>query len=395
MKYDSLGPEKIIDVYDPETGMRGFTVIDSTIRGPGKGGIRMTPSVNIDEVARLARAMTLKCAVAELPFGGAKSGIIANPKTFDDDYKQKLVASFAKAIKHIAPKEYVAAPDINMAEKEMRTFVKANGSFKSATGKPANMCRGISCGIPHELGSTGYGVAQATLVALKHRKINPKNARIAIEGFGNVGSFAAKFLNKAGCKIVAASDSKGTIYNPKGLNFNTLLEVKYKKHTVTKYPDGKKFRTSKIFQLPVDVLIPAALPDVIHSRNYKKVKAKIIVEAANIPMKPETEKKLHRRGILVVPDFVANAGGVISSWMEYEGKAAKYLFPTIKRKIRKNTELVLKRAKKQKVYPRAAAYDLAMERLRAKETKKKQEQLIKKAKKGKPKPTKKKPVRVQ
>jgi len=395
MKYDSIGPEKVIEVYDPETGMRGFTVVDSTKRGPGKGGIRMTPSVNIEEVARLARAMTLKCAVAELPFGGAKSGIIANPKSFDDTYKQKLVSAFAKAIKHLAPDEYVAAPDINMGEKEMRTFVKANGSFKSATGKPANMCRGVSCGIPHELGSTGYGVAQATLVALKHKKINPKGAKIAIEGFGNVGSFAAKFLAKAGCVIVAASDSRGTIYNPKGLDFNLLVETKYKKRTVTKYPEGKKLSTAGIFKLRVDVLIPAALADVIHARNYKKVRAKIIVEGANIPMTAETEKKLHRRNILVVPDIVANAGGVISSWMEYEGKAAKHLFPAIKRKIRKNTELVLKRARRQKVYPRAAAYDLAMERLHAQDITKQRTKLITKAKKGKPKPTKEKPLRVQ
>ena len=365
VSYDNIGPEKIVDVYDPKTGMRGFTVIDSTTRGPGKGGIRMTPSVDINEVARLARAMTLKCAVAELPFGGAKSGIIADPKTFDNKRKQELVAAFAKAIRPICPSHYVAAPDINMAEEEMRTFVQANGSFNSTTGKPANMCEGLSCGIPHELGSTGYGVAEATLVALEFVGIDVKGATIAIEGYGNVGSFAAKFLADAGAKVVAASDSRGLIYDLEGFDVQKLTEVKIKERKVTAYesPTAKILDNKEIFSLDVDVLIPAALPDVINETNWESIKAKIIVEGANISIKPGLEEKLHAKGILVVPDFVANAGGVISSWMEYEGKQAHEVFPIIKEKIRKNTKLVLDRAKSENTHTRVAAVELALERL--------------------------------
>jgi len=161
IKKDMLGPEKIIEVYNPKVGMHGFVVIDNTALGPGKGGIRMTPSVSEEEVARLARAMTYKNALAELPFGGAKSGIIANDRELTKLEKKEIVVAFSKALKGIIPREYVAAPDMNMAEEEMEWFSKANGSKKACTGKPKKMG-----GLPHELGSTGYGVAIATEVAV-------------------------------------------------------------------------------------------------------------------------------------------------------------------------------------------------------------------------------------
>ena len=359
---DELGPEKILEVYDSKSGMKGFTVIDNTSLGPAKGGIRMTSSVDVEEVFRLARAMTLKCALADLPFGGGKSGIVFNEK----DNKESLIKSFSRAIKPICPSQYVAAPDINTSEKEMQIFTKENGNFNSATGKPSTLCSKISgknsCGLPHELGSTGYGVSYATQVSLKHAKIEIKSAKIAIAGFGNVGTFTFKNLEKEGAKIVAVSDSKGCLYNPEGISYEKILKIKEEKGSVI-FGDGKKLSNKKIFELPVDVLIPAALPDVINKTNMNRVEAKIIVEAANIPIPEDVEENLSKK-ILIVPDFVANAGGVISSYAEYIGEDVDYMKKLVKEKIHKNTDLVLKTAFKKKISPRQAGREIALKRLK-------------------------------
>lgn len=361
---DEFGPEKILEVYDAKTGMRGITVIDNTARGPGKGGIRMTPTVDVAEVFRLARTMTWKCSIAGLPFGGAKSGIKASPRTLEE--KKAVIQAFSKAIKPVCPKYYIAAPDINTAEQEMKWFVEANGSWKAATGKPPNLCvrPGEKCGIPHEYGSTGFGVAYATLVAAQHTGLDIKGAAIAIEGFGNVGTFAARHLSDFGAKIVAVSDSKGVICNQEGLDVKKLLDVKAATGSVINYRSGKALPNKEIFEMEVDILIPSALPDVINKDNVNKIKPKIIVEAANIPMAPEMEKKLHEKGILVVPDFVANAGGVISSYAEYRGYNPKDMFNMVQKKITKNTKHVLDKAKKEKSSPRDAAMEIAVERVR-------------------------------
>ncbi|MCH7568931.1 MAG: Glu/Leu/Phe/Val dehydrogenase [Nanoarchaeota archaeon] len=362
---DEFGPEKVLEVYDPKTGMKGFTVVDNTALGPAKGGIRMTPTVDVKEVFRLARTMTWKCALADIPFGGGKSGIIFDEKK-DADKKLDLVRSFSRAIKPICPSLYVSAPDVNTSEKEMQVFVEENGNFNAATGKPLALCRDIYgkkvCGLPHELGSTGYGVSYATQVALKYRETDIKGASIAIEGFGNVGTFAFKDLEEAGAKIVAVSDSKGCLFNESGIKYEEIYEVKKKTGSVIN-GKGKKIDGKKIFELDVDVLIPAALPDVINEKNMNKVKAKVIVEAANIPMTLEVEKKLSKR-ILIVPDFVANAGGVISSYAEYVGKGPDYMNKLVKDKLLKNTDFVLKRAMQKKISVRDVAMEVAVERVR-------------------------------
>ncbi len=362
---DDIGPEKIVQVYDPSTGMRGFTVIDNTALGPAKGGIRMTPTVNIREVFRLARAMTLKNSLAGLPFGGGKSGIIYD-KEIDFAKKDLFLKSFARSLRNLVPSEYIAGPDINTTEKEMETFVKAHGDFSAATGKPLDFCKVIKgkkiCGLPHELGSTGLGVNYATQVALKHAGIPINGAKIAIEGFGNVGYFTFKHLEEAGAKIVAVSDSKGCLYNENGLSFKDIEKVKKDKGTVTA-GRGRILPGHKLFELPVDVLIPGALPDVINKSNMNSINARIIVEAANIPIPLDVEQELSKK-ILIVPDFVANAGGVISSWVEYIGKDSKYMYKIVKDKITKNTELVLSKSKKESINPRDAANQIATQRVK-------------------------------
>lgn len=379
---DEFGPEKILEVYDHKTGMKGILVVDNTARGPGKGGIRMTPTVNVEEVFRLARVMTWKCALASLPFGGAKSGIIADPKKMTKEKKKEIIQAFSRAIKPLCPKKYIAAPDVNTGEEEMKWFAEANGSWKSCTGKPKDMCikhkNGSVCGIPHEFGSTGFGVAHATVVTIKHMKLDIKDTNIAIEGFGNVGSFTVKYLSEFGANIVAVSDSKGVIYDSEGLDVQKLFEVKKETGSVVNYSGGQVLSNKDIFELSVDVLIPSALPDVINKTNVDNVKAKIVVEAANIPMSVEMERILYEKGVLVIPDFVANAGGVISSYAEYKGYHPEDMFRIVERKIKKNAKIVLNRSKKENIMPRDAALVIAQERVRrAMENKKNKTQLNK------------------
>ncbi len=357
IEHDEWGPEYLINLYDPETGMDGFVVIDNTALGPGKGGIRMTSSVTLHEDFRLARTMTWKCALAELPFGGAKGAIVYSKDQKEN--KEALVRAYSRLAKIVAPNVWVAAPDVNTGENEMKWFADENGSMKSCTGKPENMG-----GIPHELGSTGFGVYHATLIALDHLGMDVGDVKVAVEGFGNVGSFAVKFLSEAGANVVAVSDSKGTIYNKDGLDFDRLRKVKDDTGAVKNYDDGEVLGTDEIFELPVDVLIPAALSDVITDENWRDVKAKIIVEGANIPIPDDVEKKLHENDILVIPDFVANAGGVISSYVEYIEGDNDMMFKEVENRVRKNTKLVLEKSKKESKYPRAAALEIAKERVR-------------------------------
>lgn len=372
VQHDNYGPEYLLEVYDAKTGMRGFLVIDNTALGPGKGGIRMTPNITLEEVFALARTMTWKNALADLPFGGAKAGIVFDPSKSSKEEKKALVQAFSRALKPFVPKKYIAGPDMNSGEEEMQWFAEANGNWRSATGKPSNLCMLVmgkkgskqQCGIPHEFGSTGFGVAHATKTAADHYGLELAGASIAVEGFGNVGEFAVKYLTEMGAKIVATSDISGAIYNKDGLNFEKLLETKRKKGAVTQYGDGKRIAHEEIFELPVDILIPAAIADVITEKNYKKVQAKIIIEAANVPIPHDIEEKLRGKGILVVPDIIANAGGVISSYAEYRGYNPKDMFSMVKSRIVKNTKAILESAKKEEISPRASAMKIAEERVR-------------------------------
>lgn len=364
---DKFGPELTLEVWDPKLSMQGFLVIDNTTRGPGKGGIRMGPNVTVDEVFRLARTMTFKNSLAELPFGGAKAGIVWRGGS--DDLKKAYIQSFARAIKLLTPKKYIAGPDVNTGEREMQWFVEATGNWRTATGKPADYCMmvlgkpGEKCGIPHEFGSTGFGVAHSTQVAAKLAGLNIKKTIVAIHGFGNVGTFAYQFLTELGAKVVALVDSSAAIFDKNGFNKKLIGEWIRKELKLKDYPQGEKIKPEDFWGLPVDILIPASVTDVINETNYNKLKAKIIVEAANIPMNEDIEDKLHKKGILIVPDFVANAGGVISSYAEYRGYNPKRMFDTVERKIKKATEVVLKESIRNNKNPRKVAMELAEKRI--------------------------------
>lgn len=360
---DDFGPEIIVEVYDPKLKMQGFLVIDNTALGLGKGGFRMTPNVTKEEVFRLARVMTWKNALADIPFGGAKGGIVWERGS--DKLKKEYVQSFARKISYFIPKKYIAGPDVNTGEKEMKWFAEAVNNWKSSTGKPASFCQQNKCGLPHELGSTGFGVAQATKIAAEIKGINLKGATVSIHGFGNVGTFAFKYLSEMGAKIVCIADRFGAILNNNGFQENELSKIINQKKSIIEYSKGTRISDSSFWKVPVDILIPASVTDVINDSNKKIIKTRIIVEAANIPMTEKIEKELfEKRGIMIVPDMLANSGGVISSYAEYRGYNIEKMFKMIEKKIKSNTKLVLEESIKQNKNPREIGLALAKSKVK-------------------------------
>ncbi len=377
---DKFGPEYLVEVYDSRIGMEGFLVIDNTALGPGKGGIRMTNNVNIEEVFRLARTMTWKNALADIPFGGAKAGIVWPPASAEatagrdgsDKLKKEFIQSFARAIKIFTPRQYIAGPDVNTGEEEMEWFVEATGNWRSATGKPANYCmalfgkKGEKCGIPHEFGSTGFGVAEATETAAALLGLNINKSSVAIHGFGNVGTFAYQFLTAKGARVVALADRSGAIFNEKGFPKDNVDKIISGKESLSEALPQAAVKSQDFWKIPVDILIPASVTDVINESNKNEIKAKIIVEAGNIPMTETIESELFKKGIMMVPDFVANAGGVISSYAEYRGYNPKKMFDLVQRKIVKSTRMVLSKSLKEGRSPRAVARELALAKVEKK-----------------------------
>ena len=357
---DEWGPEKILQVYDPDTGMKGVLVIDNTSTGPGKGGIRFDDKVTPTEIFRLARTMTWKCAVAGLPFGGAKGGIIANPNQVD---RVSWMKSFAKMIKPYCPSQYIAATDIGTTELDMAIFAHEIGDMHACTGKPTELG-----GIPHELGTTGYGVASAlesaieVLEELKSLHISKKQIRISIQGFGNVGSFTARFLDSSGIKVVAISDVSGFVYDKDGLNIPRLMKDMKGK---TRFSDLKGYNIydkEGIFDIDSDIFIPAAIGDVITDKTASKLlkhNIKMVIEAANLPTLPSAGEYLHKNGVWIIPDFIANAGGVIGSFVEYQGRTEKEAFELIKYKIVKAVRNILTESVVRDENPRTLATEMS------------------------------------
>lgn len=369
MQKDTFGPEYVVKVYDPKIGMAGFLVIDNTALGPGKGGIRMTPNVTEEEVWRLARTMTWKNALADIPFGGAKAGIVWPGGS--DELKKQYIQSFARAIKPFTPKKYIAGPDVNTGEREMQWFVEATGNWRSATGKPAHLCMeifgkpGEKCGIPHEFGSTGFGVAQAVAVTAQSLKINIRGARVAIHGFGNVGTFTYTYLQRMGAVIVAIADRNGAVFNSDGLDDAEIQKVIQRKQLITECKRCRKISDREFWKTSVDFLIPASVTDVINETNIHDIRATAIIEAGNIPMRENIEERLFQKGVFILPDFVANAGGVISSYAEYRGYNPKKMFDLVERKIKNSAKLVLEKSMKLKKNPREVALTIAKEKVEA------------------------------
>lgn len=350
---DELGPHSITHIYEPGLGLKGIVVVDNVAAGPSIGGLRMAPDVSLEECFRLARAMTFKNAAAGLSHGGGKSVIFGNPKMPLSE-KEQYIRAFACAIGD--NQDYIMGPDMGTDERCMAWVKEEIGR---AVGLPAEIG-----GIPlDEIGATGFGVCVAAKVAQDFCDIRLKDARVAVQGFGSVGKHAARFLAKEGAVLVAVADSGGTIHDPEGLDLDELLALKADRCSVVDYNKSQKLDPNAIIDIECDIWIPAARPDVIREDNVDRLKARLVVEGANIPITPGAEKLLHDKGILVIPDLIANAGGVICAAVEYRGGTESSAFELIEEKIRVNTTASLKKAQETHAIPRDAAMALTRQRI--------------------------------
>jgi glutamate dehydrogenase/leucine dehydrogenase len=313
----------------------------------------MAPDITIEEIYRLARSMTLKNAAAGLPHGGAKSGIIADPAC-SREQKEKLVRTFARMIKELT--EYIPGPDMGTNEECM-------GWVKDEISRAIGLPRALG-GIPlDEIGATGYGVAVAAEVAASEVGITLKGSQLAVQGFGAVGRHAAKFLGKRGAVLVAVSDSQGAVQNQSGLDIDALIKHKKEGSPVQTFPGGQAMDSDALVGVKCDIWIPAARPDVLTENNVDQLKAKLVIHGANIPATETAEQLMHERGILNIPDFIANAGGVICAAVEFGGGSESQVMDTIEEKIRTNTLESLERSKKENLSPREAGVKMAFSRI--------------------------------
>jgi glutamate dehydrogenase (NAD(P)+) len=351
---DELGPAKIIHIQEPSVNLKAVLVVDNVAAGPAIGGVRLAPDVTTEECVRLARAMTLKNAAAGLPHGGAKVVLLGDPNLSRSD-KERLIRALACALKD--ERDYIFGPDMGTDE-ECMAWVK--DEIGRAAGLPAEVG-----GIPlDELGATGWGLRHATEVAMEYCDLKLKHARLVIQGFGAVGKHAARFLTKKKAVLVGAADSQGAVYHPDGLEVEELIKLKDTGHSVIHYPRGEKFPREQVIDFDCDIWIPAARPDVVHEGNVHRLRARLVVQGANIPITYEAEKYLHHKGVLCIPDFIANAGGVICAAMEYAGATQAAAFEAIEEKVSHNTRLVLEEAKAKNILPRDAALNLAVRRVK-------------------------------
>jgi glutamate dehydrogenase/leucine dehydrogenase len=319
-------PKKVLEVAVPvkmDTGeyevFTGYRVHHNFNRGPTKGGIRYHPDVTVDEVKALAMWMTWKCAIVNISYGGAKGGVICNPKQMSDGELERLTRRFTFEIfSMIGPEKDIPAPDVYTNPQIMAwimdtySIVKGHSVLGVVTGKPVSI--GGSLGRNE---ATGRGTAITALEACKHLGIKPDRSRLAVQGFGNAGSVAARLLAEAGFKVIAVSDSRGGIFNDKGLDVGKLIKLKQQKGSVVDYRDGDKITNEQLLELDVELLVPAALENVITDENAANIRAKVIAEAANGPTTPKADKILEEKGVFIVPDILANAGGVVVSYFEW------------------------------------------------------------------------------
>jgi glutamate dehydrogenase (NAD(P)+) len=349
----------------------GYRVQHNTSRGPAKGGIRFHPDVTIDEVRALAMWMTWKCAVVNIPYGGAKGGVICNPKEMSLNELENLTRRYATEISvFIGPESDIPAPDVN-TNPQVMAWIMDTYSMHRGFSTPA-----VITGKPIEIGgslgrseATGRGTVITTLEALEHLDMPVEGARVAVQGFGNAGTVAAYLLEDYGATIIAVSDSRGGIYNANGFDTRDVMAFKAKTGSVVGYPDAEGLTNAELLELPCDVLIPAALENVITAHNADQVKAEIVAEAANGPTTPEADKILYDKGILVIPDILCNAGGVTVSYFEWVQDLQAFFWT--EDEINRRLERIMVRsftdvwhtAQEKEVDMRTAAYILAIKRV--------------------------------
>lgn len=350
----------------------GYRVIHSTHLGPSKGGIRYAMDVNEDEVRALAAWMSFKCAVADLPYGGAKGGIKCDPRKMSEGELERLSRAYAKAMKDVfGVNKDIPAPDMGTSAREMAWILD---EFNKITGEDSpGVITGKPVGLGGSLGreaATGRGVMINALQALSKAGINPKNATAVVQGFGNVGSHAARLLAEQGIKVIAIADASGGYFNEKGIEIDDALDYVAKNNkTLQGYPKATKITNNELLTLSCDLLVPAALQNVITSEIAEKIKCKIIVEGANGPTLPEADDILKEKNIIVVPDILANSGGVTVSYFEWVQNKTGYYWTEQEvnqkhdEKMKIAFEKVWNNAQKYKTTMRIAAYITALEKI--------------------------------
>jgi glutamate dehydrogenase (NAD(P)+) len=345
---DELGPRMVVYLSDQQAGLDACVVVDNIDAGVAIGGVRMDPHLDARTVVRLARAMTWKNAAAGIPHGGAKAGIRADP-AMPVHEKEQLVRCFARAIRDV--RDYVPGPDIGTDERCM-------GWILDEIGRAVAVPRVLG-GIPlDEIGATGFGLAVCADALAAVGRLSLDGARIAVQGFGAVGKHAARYLSERGARLVAVSDRSGSVGNPLGLDVARLIAFKEAVGTVHGFPDSAPLGGDGIFGADCDVLIP-----VITSANVALIRASVVLQGANIPASTDAELALHQRGVLCVPDFVANAGGVICASVEYAGGSESSAFAVITDRITRTTQQMLETMHNLQLPPRLAAEHVAFDRL--------------------------------
>ncbi|MGE0236616.1 Glu/Leu/Phe/Val family dehydrogenase [Methylocystis sp.] len=351
---DEFGPAKIVHIWSPSVDLRAVVVIDNIAAGPAIGGTRMAPDVSLRECVRLARAMTLKNAACGLPHGGAKSVIFGDSDMAPTD-KERLIRVFAKSIEQLV--DYIPGPDMGTDETAMAWI---HDEIGRSVGLPAEIG-----GIPlDEIGATGFGVMIAASAAAPFANLSLSGARIVVQGFGAVGIHAARFLARKGVRMVGVSDSRGAVADGEGLDIEALVALKREGKSVSDFKGARAVDPEALIALPCEIFIPAARPDVLRADNVDMLNCKLVVQGANIPATATAERMMFERGIVSVPDFIANAGGVICASIEYAGGGERAAFAAIEEKIGRNTRLTLERSRALKVAPVDAAMKLSTDRLR-------------------------------
>lgn len=377
--YNALkSPEKAVIVSLPVTMdngkiqvFQGYRVVHSSKLGPSKGGIRYSLGVNLDEVKALAAWMTWKCAVVGIPYGGGKGGITCDPRSMSEGELERLTRSFTGAMRDVfGPEKDIPAPDMGTNPQTMAwimdEYSKLSGEASPAvvTGKP--LILGGSLG---RVEATGRGVMVSARSAMAKLKMNPSKSTCAVQGFGNVGSISAKLLELQGVTIVAISDVSGAYYNKEGINVEEAIAYTTKHKSLEGFKGGKMITNEEILELDVDILVPAALEDQITEENAGRIKAKLIVEGANGPTASNADKLLEEAGVMVVPDILANAGGVSVSYFEWVQNRLGYFWTEERvnrradRIMKQAFDHVYKTARKHSCSLRTAAYVVAIEKV--------------------------------
>lgn len=358
---DELGPEVVLFVSDPETGMRGLLVVDCSVLGPCGGGTRMMPDLTPREVADLARSMTYKFGILGLPRGGSKAGLWGDPSC-DPEEKRRIMRAFGRRLKPFLQSNYVAVgPDMGVTVNDLTDVYEGANVVNARSGLFARLVEND----PAAYHITGFGVATSIRAALGTMKSDMAGARVAIEGFGQVGAGTARYVDRFGGKVVAISTLQGAIYNPDGLDVARLLELRRSvgDDCVLSYEKAERIPLSSLYFLPVDVVVPGARPYVIHEGNIGDLNTRAIVSGANIAVTRGAYEALYNKGVVIVPDFISNAGAAVASWVDFLAGDFDQALTTIDRLLGHLTTDVLQEAEKTGRSPYTVATDRVKQRI--------------------------------